>query len=175
MTYKPNAILDGMTRDEALASVVQNYNWDCGWFMHKGLLYPHPKDLGIDGRIATAKSVWVDAINAYYDAKEAASKPRWVEPEVILTFKDKHFDDMLYYAGCHANTEIARDNARRKVSAFIKANGGSGVYTIWRENDGTFTSFWAGSPIVGAITCATEELANAVIERYPDELRLLLG
>jgi hypothetical protein len=182
-------ILSKMTREQALGCVHQEFRQATGGlFVLHGIVYNCPSDIGLaDPHVncdcsENCFSCWKQALNAHYDALE---KPKWVEPEskcswVVYPRREgcnEKLREHFYAPYVEAEAEIARTNARRRIEAFIAANGGGGRYTIyWNEDEFlAFNSSCSETIDIGAITCATEELAEAVIERFPDELRLLAG
>jgi hypothetical protein len=188
MTYKPNEILDGMTREEALLCVFERRTADKDGFKSATFRANNNSQLkddsyGCPGQMLLTEEdcggpcaeCWERHINAYYDAKEAASKPRWVEPSEQHVYLTGGYPDLHYSTNVRA--EIARTNARRKIEAFIKANGGSGCDQLihYGVNIGksACSVYETSMNTLGTIYCATRELAEAVIEKYSDELRLL--
>lgn len=173
MDFKPNAILDSMDRAQALACVYRRYGQadsDNNFFVCGGEVWLWVNELLPE--YAGSRSNFFPAINAYYDAREAASKPKWVVPEMTL----RAYSEMWPVCGGSATPELARTNARRKIEAFIAANGGNGKYSIVVCDGGMRVNGYASTFLgVGEIGCCSVEQGEAVIERYPDELRLLTG
>lgn len=173
MSFDLKTVLSGMSREEALACVVtDNANFhDKSWDRLKvqGKSYSCPPT----GRCpddAHCGRCWNAAINAFYDE----AKPKWVEPEPLV-YNLFRIDQVFFGDVKEQREQIKKDNARRKIEAFIAANGGSGDTEVQASFSGKLIAViiaWHG---VGAITCATSELAEEVIRRYPDELRLLSG
>ena len=184
MTFDLKTVLSGMSREEAL-SRLYNITFDGKKSTHFFINRPNqiqeaqslgcpsfgglPENCGLGHR-----KCWQAAINAYYDEAE----PKWAEPEaqhrvkpLFSSTSEEFYGDPLE----SKDAEIARTNARRKIEAFIAANGGSGDTEIQASFGGKLIAViiaWHG---VGAITCATSELAEEVIRRYTDELRLIAG
>ncbi len=189
MDFKPNAILDGMKREYALRCIfTRDYVNERGFravaFLSKndttqaGAFYGCPSAMGLDEKCdGPCARCWERHINAYYDAKDAASKPKWVEPQIDMDAYVSLGTAEQFYRTSEIGEEIKRTNADRKIRAFISANGGSGRHAIryvLRDNDFIIVDM-CDTALAGMISCATAELAEAVIERYPDELRLLMG
>jgi hypothetical protein len=189
-----NKILDGMTRDEALGCVCHRANSGSGeYFVKDGLVYLWVSDLGIKDD-ASVSVQFTSAITAYYAERD---KPRWVKPEPsgwaeppisdAIGFHTKGFcpncREQFYSKGVEDHhAEIARTNARREVEAFIRANGGAGTpEKNWIIVFDPYRNQWItedcgdGWMYFGMITCATKELADEVIRRFPAQLRLLAG
>jgi hypothetical protein len=182
---KPNAILDGITREEARVKLLR---WideaDNFAFAHNGYLYGCPGDLlhnGVDescGQVdcdVGCEVCWALAINAYYDAKEAASKPRWVEPRM----EEHSIEEVWHRDGIHYD-ERDRTNARRRIEAFIAANqcAKSEEGFAFFLYDGKLQIRRYGQPRyadIGTVVCSTREIAEEVIRRYEPELRMLMG
>jgi hypothetical protein len=180
-------ILDGMTREQALGCLCE-YSDEPGnyAFSHGGKIYGCPEDIGLtlstcpnDTGAPQCRMCWQTLINAYYDQRE---KPRWVEPYMeagMVTCQGFQYAE-LYRVGISVGDwerEIERTNARRKIEAFIVANGGSGIFhPVWNRQNGAFGTVSNGVLLKpGSITCASYELTQEVIRRFPEELRLLAG
>jgi hypothetical protein len=184
-------ILKGMTREEALGKLCE-FSDEPGNYalVHNGKLYGCPCDLGIAPKdcpntfkCAQCGVCLSTAINAYYDEQD---KPRWVELVRLFAQGVRCAGAEAFYAdnlNGELAAEIARTNARRKIEAFISQNGGfnDGLEDVTGAGWGIY---WSGTAFItdvfeyagaGEITCATRSLAEAVIERYGDELRSLAG
>ena len=174
------SILDGLTREQALDKIMGSSAGDYKYFVNNKMIYSCPIHAGVGkdecGEEHCGKC-WEGRINAHYDE---ADKPKWVEPSMIMCNKCMPFIDEEFYAGCIVDAEIAETNARRKINAFINANGGGGRFTIYWSSLSRFLPYecaelGASLMNVGIITCATLKLAEEVIHRFPDELKLLSG
>jgi hypothetical protein len=170
-------ILKGMTREQALGCLCEFSDVPGNWALVKdGKIYGCPEDLGLTPitcpntiKSTMCRACWEAAINAHYNDLE---KPKWVEPYMDTLRKPELFHIRGSSDG-HL-PEIARTNARRRIEAFVAANGGGGKWCFIVESR-VVTSIQSEPYWVGTIGCATRELAEAVIEHFPDELRLLAG
>jgi hypothetical protein len=180
-------VLEGLTREEALACVFMVYDRGWGWFVHNGIVYSDPYHIGlpVHGCQMTVLD-WKQLINAYYDAMDVKKGKKWVDVAVPLfnecVYGGVGFEEFYGNAGDSVGdirTEIARTNARRKIEAFIRENGGSGTWAIWHNVELKAFMPISTCPLntqnVGTISCATRELAEEVIRRYTPELSLLCG
>lgn len=169
-------ILEGMTREQALGCLVNVYGTEECAFVYNGVAYFSMSDVGLT-RCCTSpeRHDWGKSINAHYDDLE---KPKWVEPR--LEHKDLTglitSDEIFHvgFIGC-LSEEVNRTNARRKVEAFIAANGGAGEWLIMHLPEKGFYTEITSYLRIGQITCATRELAEEVIRRFPEQLKLIGG
>lgn len=167
-------ILRGMTREQALGCVLHGKdNPASGFFVHGKTVCMYVADL-FPGKSGVYVDEFKAAINAYFDEQE---KPKWKMPELRRACGvGYHVMEDFYNLPIDIDAEIARTNARRKIEAFIRENGGSGDCFIWfNDSDSVFCVSTTSVNRIGAIMCATRDLAQAVIELFPDELRLLAG
>jgi hypothetical protein len=175
-------ILSTLTKEQAMGCLVKHCCVpDDRWMMViNGNAYTVPEY--VFGDIAGCRNVtrnnWERIISAYYAERD---KPRWVKPDVAAQYGcgGKGSLEYFYDGGFESESrkaEIARTNARREVEAFIRANGGEGRYWIQHNTiEKFFVLLLSSTSIPGAFGCATETLAEAVIERFPAQLRLLAG
>jgi hypothetical protein len=171
-------ILEGMTREQALKKIWTSKD-NCAIFMHEGKPYCNPTIDNQAGQWPMTEKLLTAAINAYFNEQE---KPKWAEVDWSHSFdvnssaKDREF----FYTTPHTaadRAEIARTNAGRLIRAFIKANGGSGLYEIrYWKNKQEFGVFVVDDDVIwpGLFTCVTDDLAKEIIRRYPQELALLM-
>jgi hypothetical protein len=171
-------ILKGMTREQARQSLC---SYDNGAFVLamviNGKIYIAPDEVFPDCKeYGNGADAWHRAINAHFDDLE---KPKWVEPIPNCWSPAAECDDCKTVYYCQSTREVhgqvKKDNARRKIEAFIAANGGNGVWEFQVQEDGSIELNGFELVTIGRISCATRELAEAVIERFPAELRLLSG
>jgi hypothetical protein len=175
-------ILSKMTREQALGCIITSYRHpENAAFVFDGKLYSVPSDIGLWSNVANARDQWEAEINHHYDDLE---KPKWVEPkpiylQTVTSPKPDRVENFYCFHVADLDAEIARTNARRRIEAFVAANGGGGHWVVfWSYTDSCFKPFhrMIGMGLdIGTIGFVSRELAEAVIERYPAELRLLAG
>jgi hypothetical protein len=167
-------ILEGISRAEALGCVWTDESGKAG-FLHNDKMFTSMSEIGlIPRKHGYTHHEMVTAINAHFNSLE---KPKWVEPKKD-TYEIADFTEDVYADSCkELSDEIARTNARRVIEAFIKANGGSGKLSLYRNDKGEYRTIRnrnGMTPDIGAFCCCSNDLAQAVIDRYSKELALLM-
>jgi hypothetical protein len=185
-----NNVLDGLAREQALGCIcVYSDENENVIFVKDGIAYGCPDDMGIaqacknNGHVGGCPACWRDTINAFYDEQE---RPKWAETMMIGRDLLRRVENELIDSRCglgfdHLEAEIARTNARRKIEAFIRENAKpvdirNAYWEIrWYPTENKFCpaqgAFYAQ---VGSWQLKSRELAEEIIRRYPDELRLLI-
>jgi hypothetical protein len=165
-----NEVLKGMDRAEALRKIWISKD-DCAIFMHQGKPYCNPLVESQCGQMPMTEAQLTAAINRYFDEQE---RSKWVEPKFIELAT--HLNVPL--GGTHQDVieVLNKIDARLRIEAFIRANGGRGqfvVYATWDGEIGIYQPLRGTS--IGGINCATRELAEEVLRRFPNELKILIG
>jgi hypothetical protein len=175
-------ILEGLTLEQALGCLCDSDEGTMLVISKK--IHACPNRIGIKCPECghNCRACWESALTKHFDAQKAS---KWVEPKIAgYECSWPGFAECSYIRlGTEEHeAEIARTNARREIEAFIRANGGPGkigsYYCIyWNSFQSTFETGCGtgGYAYIGLIACATRDLADEVIRRFPSQLRLLAG
>jgi hypothetical protein len=178
-----NMILDGMTREEALGCVWVNAD-GVGIFIRSNKMYFNPFNCEQYAQVPRPVEQMRAAINKHYDALDAEEKKgKWKDVYHRMSVRLPTNKNEYFYSSSTApetDAEIARTNARREIEAFIRENGGpsskyGSCFVLTCRNGVLGCEAVGTSVVIGVLCCATRELADEVIRRYPEQLALLKG